>query len=141
MDPDFFLHALSGGALITAAVALARLLLDYVVRPEHGTEARQQRERHERELRDPERQDRDGQDRERRMRHERAAEARLERILQDRLAEADRRLERSDAELRAEHVRVAALEHDLLRLQQAYELLRVEYTSLLQLAEVQRPSR
>jgi hypothetical protein len=37
-------------------------------------------------------------------------------------------------------VRVAALEHDLLRLQQAYELLRVEYTSLLQLAEAQRPS-
>jgi hypothetical protein len=151
MDPDFLWHALSGGALITAAVALARLLLDYVVRPERALEgyARKRRERDrervERERLDRERREceRDEQVRERarRLRHERDAEARLERILQDRLADADRRLERSDAELCAARVRVAALEHDLLQLQQAYEVLGVEYTSLLQLAEAQRPSR
>jgi hypothetical protein len=118
MDPEFLLHVLSGGAMITAAVAVARLLLDYLVRGERG-----------------------GDPQERRLRHDRDAEARLERILQDRLAEADRRLERSDAELRAERVRADALEHDLVRLRQAYDLLEVEYASLLQLAESQRLSR
>ncbi len=119
MDPTFLWHTLSGGAMITAAVALARLLLDYVVRGG----------------------DRGADRQERRLRHDRDAEARLERILQDRLAEADRRLERSDAELSAERVRAAALEHDLLHLQQAYDLLRIEYASLLQAADARRSPR
>jgi hypothetical protein len=66
VDSDLLWHSLGGGAIITAALALARLLLE-------------QDERH------------------RVQQHD--AEARLERVLQDRLAEADRRLERCDAEL------------------------------------------
>jgi hypothetical protein len=68
---------------------------------------------------------------ERRRGQQRDAEARLERILQDRLAESDRRLERSDADLRAERVHAATLEHELTSLRQAYEVLRAEYASLL----------
>jgi hypothetical protein len=123
MDPDFLWHALTGSALITAAVALARLLFDYVWPGHHDDHLAPEHDR---------------QERERRLRHDRDAEARLERILQDRLAEADRRLERSDADLRAERSRTAALERDLLRLQQAYDLLRIEYANLLHLAEAQR---
>jgi hypothetical protein len=116
MDSDLFWHSLGGGAIIAAALALARLLLDYGLR---GGERRLERD-------------------ERRRTQQRDAEARLERILQDRLAEADRRLERSDADLRAERVRSATLEHDLRHLQQAYELLRVECASLLQAEESHR---
>ena len=116
MDPDLFWHTLGGGAIITAALALARLLLDY------GLRGGERREEHD----------------ERRRGQQRDAEARLERILQDRLADADRRLERADAELRTERVRSATLEHELLRVQQAYELLRVEYASLLQGGEAHR---
>ncbi|HEY2593045.1 MAG TPA: hypothetical protein VGK33_04005 [Chloroflexota bacterium] len=112
MDPDFLWHTLTAGAMIAAAIAFARLLLDYLLRGERS--ARHERERLERE---------------RRLRLDRAAEARLERVLQGRLAEADRRLEHSDAELRAERVRATALEHDLVRLQQAYDVLRLEYSS------------
>jgi hypothetical protein len=119
MDSDFLLHTLGGGAIIAAALTLARLLLDYGLR---GGERRSELD-------------------ERRRAHQRDAEARLERILQDRLAEADRRLERSDAELRDERVRVAALEHELACLRQAYDLLRVEYAGLLQVAEAQRLPR
>ncbi|HEY1296628.1 MAG TPA: hypothetical protein VGJ60_26415 [Chloroflexota bacterium] len=119
MDNDFFWHTLGGSAIISAALALAKLLLDYALRG------------HERRL--------EQSDRRRRQDHD--AEARLERILQDRLAEADRRLERSDAELRAEQVRAATLEHELARLQQAYELLRVEYANLLEQQEPQRLAR
>jgi chromosome segregation ATPase len=108
MDSDFLWHTLGGGAIITAALTLARLLLDY------GSRGGERRLEHD----------------ERRRSQQRDAEARLERILQDRLAEADRRLERSDAELRHERVRSAALEHDLLRLQQALDMLSVEYASL-----------
>jgi len=108
MDSDFLWHTLGGGAIITAALTLARLLLDY------GSRGGERRIEHD----------------ERRRAQQRDAEARLERILQDRLAEADRRLERSDAELCQERVRSAALEHDVLRLQQAVDLLSVEYASL-----------
>src|SRR5256714_14023405 len=104
MDSDFLLHSLGGGAIIAAALTLARLLLDYGLR---GGERRAEHD-------------------ERRRGQQRDAEARLERILQDRLADADRRLERADAELRTERVRSATLEHELLRVQQAYELLRGE---------------
>jgi uncharacterized protein HemX len=122
MDFNFFnsdslWHTLSSGALLTAALtaalSLARVLLDYRVR--------QSERRHERA--------------EARQRHDRDAEARLERILQDRLAEADRRLERVDADLRAERVRTATLEHDLLDLKQAYALLEVEYAGVIHLTE------
>src|SRR5262245_39139894 len=116
MDPDFFWHTLGGGAIITAALTLARLLLDYGLR---GGERRFEHD-------------------ERRRSQQRDAEARLERILQDRLAETARRLERSDAELCEERVRTAALEHELLRLQQAYDLLRTEYARLLQAGGAQR---
>jgi hypothetical protein len=128
-NADGMWHALSSGALVTAAftaaLTLARLLLDYRLRQS------------ERRL----------EHAERRHRQDRDAEARLERLLHDRLAEADRRLERADAELRAERVRAATLEHELVRVQQAYELLEVEYAGVLRLAEpggaqdAGRPSR
>ncbi len=116
MDPDFFWHTVGGGAILTAALTLARLLLDYGMR------------RGERRI----------EQADRRRAQQRDAEARLERILQDRLAEADRRLERSDADLRAERVRAATLEHDLAHLRAAYDLLRVEYADLVQQCS-QRP--
>jgi hypothetical protein len=95
IDSDFLWHSLGGSAIIAAALAVARLVLELVMR------------RGERRLEEDAR----------RGRQQRDAEARLERILQDRLAEADRRLERCDAELRAERVRSASLENELLRLQ------------------------
>ena len=73
MDTDFWLHSLTGGAIITATLTLARLVLEYALR---------------------------GQQREN--------ELRIERILQDRLAEADRRYE-------AERERSAVLEEELRR--------------------------
>ena len=110
MDSDFFWHSLGGGAILAAALTLARLLLDYGFR---GGERRDERD-------------------ERRRVQQRDAEARLERVLQDRLAEADRRLQRCDEELQTERVRSARLEHELLRTQQALELLQVQYANLLQ---------
>ena len=107
MDSDFFWHSLGGGAIIAAALTLARLLLDYGLR---GGERRVEHD-------------------ERRRRQQRDAEARLERLLQDRLAESDRRLQRCDDELRAERVRSAMLEHELARSQQAYELLKAQSAS------------
>jgi hypothetical protein len=108
MDPDFFWHSVGGGAIIAAALTLARLLLDYGFRGgEHRLEAQ-----------------------ERQRMQQRDAEARLERVLQDRLAEADRRLERCDVELHAERVRSATLEHELLCLQQAYERLKAHVIGL-----------
>ena len=119
MDSDFLWHTLGGGAIITAALTLARLLLDYGLRGgEHRLDAA-----------------------ERRRAQQRDAEARLERVLQDRLAEADRRLERSDADLRDERVRSAGLERELVCLRQAYDLLRVEYASLAQTGEAPRLPR
>src|SRR5437588_12806581 len=107
MDSDFLLHSIGGGAIIAAALTLARLLLDYGLR---GGERRVEHD-------------------ERRRSQQRDAEARLERLLQDRLAESDRRLERCDLELHAERARAAALEHDLLRLEQAYEVLKAQAAS------------
>jgi hypothetical protein len=104
MDSDVFWHSLGASGIIAAALTLARLLLDYGMR---GGERRAERD-------------------ERSRTRQRDAEARLERILQDRLAEADRRLERCDFELRAERVRNATLEHELLRLQQACDLLKAQ---------------
>jgi len=91
MDPDFFWHTLAGGTILATAVTFARLLLDYAVR---GVDRRADPyARHDR--------------------RQRAAEARLESLLQDRLAEADRRLER---------------EHLLLL--QAHELLKEQHLAL-----------
>lgn len=123
MDPDFFWHtlggAIGGGAIITAALTLARLLLDYGLR---GGERRLEHD-------------------ERRRAQQRDAEARIERILQDRLAEADRRLARCDDDLRAERIRSAALESEVLRLREAYEVLKMEYAALLHVEEAQRLPR
>jgi chromosome segregation ATPase len=120
VDSDFFWHSLGGGAILAAAFALARLLLDYGFR---GGERR-------------------GDQEDRRRGFQRDAEARLERVLQDRLADADRRFERCDAELQAERVRSARLEHDLSLIQQAYELLKVQYLALRESSDdVQRLPR
>jgi hypothetical protein len=74
-------------------------------------------------------------------RQQRDAETRLAQILQDRLAEADRRLARADAKLRDERVRSAMLEQELAHLRQAHEHLRLECASLVQAAEAQRLPR
>jgi hypothetical protein len=108
MDPDLFWHSLGGGAIVAAALTFARLLLDY------GSRGGERRLEHA----------------ERRRGQQRDAEARLERILQDRLADADRRLERYEQDVAAERVRCATLEHEHLRLQQAYEILKEQYASL-----------
>ena len=110
MDSDFFWHSLGGGAIVAAALTLARLLLDYGFR---GGERRLEHA-------------------ERRRGQQRDAEARLERILQDRLADADRRLERYEQDVSAERVRCATLEHEHARLQHAYELLQHAHELLQQ---------
>ena len=71
MDADAFWRSLGGGAAVAAALTLVRLLIEYRLR---GHERRIEHE-------------------DRRRRQQADAEARLERVLQDRLAEADRRLE------------------------------------------------
>jgi hypothetical protein len=119
MDPDLVWHSLAGGAILAAAITFGRLLLDYGFR---GGERR-------------------GDQDDRRRAHQRDAEARLERVLQDRLAESDRRLERCDAELQSERARATILEHELLRTQQAFELLKVQYATLVQHEERQRLPR
>jgi hypothetical protein len=108
MDSDTYWHAIAGGAIIAAALSLARLLLDY------GFRGGERRVEHD----------------ERRRAQQRDAEARLERILQDRLADADRRLERYELDVHAERVRCAALEHEFARLEQAYELLKEQHAVL-----------
>jgi hypothetical protein len=108
MDPDFLWHSLGGGAIVAAALTFARLLLESGAR---GGERRlEHAERHRGQQRD--------------------AEARLERILQDRLADADRRLERYELDVSAERVRCAALEYEHARLQSAHEVLKEHYASL-----------
>jgi hypothetical protein len=119
MDADPFLHSLAGGAILATALTFARWLLEYGFR---GAEWRAERD-----------------DRRRRTQHD--AEARLERVLQDRLAEADRRLAHAEEDTLAERVRVATLEHEHARLLQAYELL-TEQCSRPQLHEPDpRPPR
>lgn len=108
MDPDSIWHTLGGGAILAAALTLARLLLDYGFR---GGERRLEHD-------------------DRRRGQERDAEARLERVLQDRLSDADRRLERCQVEAQAERLRSAALAGDHARLIQAHELLKEQYTVL-----------
>ena len=109
MDSDLFWHSLGGGAIVAAALTLARLLVEYAV---HRSARRLEHQ-------------------ERRRGQQRDAEARLERLLQDRLADADRRLERCEQDASAERLRCATLEHDHARLQQAHEQLQAQYASLL----------
>jgi hypothetical protein len=106
LDPDW--HSLGGGALIAAVLTLVRIGLDFFAR--HG----------ERRL---EREDRRGA-------HQRDAEARLERVLQDRLCEADRRLERCELEMDGERERRVAIEREYAVLVRAYELLKEQYSVL-----------
>jgi hypothetical protein len=101
MDADSILHSVVGGAIIAGALAFARLLLEYGFR---GGERRQENE-------------------DRRRRLQRDAEARLERVLQDRLADADRRLERCEQDVLAERLRSATLDSEHARLQQSHDLL------------------
>ena len=108
MDTDVFFHGLGGGAVLAAAFALARAILEYLSR------------RGERRL-DQE---------ERRRTDQRDAEARLERLLQDRLSDADRRLERCEAELQAERLRRAVAENDHAVVLRAHDLLREQYAVL-----------
>jgi hypothetical protein len=109
MDSDFFWHSLGGGAIVAAALTFARLLLEYGFR---GGERRLEHD-------------------ERRRGQQRDAEARLERILQDRLAEADRRLERYEQDVAAERLRCATLEHEYARLHQAHDALKEQYANLM----------
>ncbi len=102
VDLDSVWHSVGGGACVAAAVTLVRIGLDYAFR--HG-ERRMERE-------------------DRRSAHQRDAEARLERVLQDRLSEADRRLERTELEAVTERERRFALEREYAVLTRAYELLR-----------------
>jgi hypothetical protein len=108
MDPESFLHSLAGGAIIAAALTFARLLLDYGLR---GGERRLEHD-------------------DRRRRQQRDAEARLERVLHDRLAEADRRLERCELDMHAERARSAILEHEHARLLQTHDLLKEQFSTL-----------
>jgi hypothetical protein len=108
MDADIFWQSLGGGAAIAAGLTLARLLIEYRM---HGHDRRVEHE-------------------ERRRRQQADAEARLERVLQDRLADADRRLERVALDLTAERLRCGTLEHEHALLQQAYLLLKEQHASL-----------
>lgn len=120
MDADSFWRSLGDGALVAAALTVVRLVLEAGLR----------------------RADRSLDREERTHRQQRDAEARLERLLHDRLADADRRLERSDLELQDERVRRATLEHEHARLRHAHQLLSEQYAVLIaehaRLAQQQR---
>ena len=103
-DLDSLWRSLGGGALVAAALTLARMLLEQAFR--QRDRARDQAER--------------------RGAFERDAEARLERLLQDRLCAVDRRLERSQEELEDERQRRADVER-------AYAALRAEHAALVTL--------
>ena len=109
MDADSFWRSLGDGSLIAAALTVARLLLETILRRGDRRHDREERSRHQ----------------------QRDAEARLERLLHDRLAEADRRLERCDLELQAERVRCGTLEHEHARLQHAHVVLNEQYAILM----------
>jgi hypothetical protein len=108
MNGDSFWQSLGDGAAIAAALTLARLLVEYRLR---GNERRVEHE-------------------DRRNRQQAEAEARLERVLQDRLADADRRLERFALELHEERLHCGTLEHEHALLQQAHALLKEQHASL-----------
>ena len=107
MDQDPLWFSLGGGVLIAAALTFARLVL------EHGLP------------RSPSRPPAAPSSARRR-----AVDARLERVLQDRLAEADRRLARCEQERYTERLRALELEHEHARLQQAYDSLQARHACL-----------
>jgi hypothetical protein len=107
LDFDPLWHTLGSGACVAAALTLVRIGLDYAFR--HG----------ERRL----------ENEDRRRAHQRDAEARLERLLQDRLSEVDRRLERCQLEVETERDRRCAVERDYAALLRAYELLEEHYAA------------
>lgn len=119
LDLDPVWHSLGGGALAAAVLTVVRLGLDYGFR--HG----------ERRL---EREDRRGA-------QQRDAEARLERVLQDRLSEADRRLERCELEMDGERERRVAIEREYAVLVRAYDLLKDQYSVVHAEVTEQRRSR
>ncbi|HLZ32291.1 MAG TPA: hypothetical protein VKV73_33640 [Chloroflexota bacterium] len=120
MDTDAFWRSLGGGAAAVAALTLVRLFIEYRV---HLNERRHEQE-------------------ERRRRQQADAEARLERVLQDRLADADRRLEHFALDLQAERLRCGTLEHEHALLQQAHALLKEQHANLqAELASHQERSR
>jgi hypothetical protein len=108
MDSGSFWQSLGGGAAVAAALTLVRLWIEYRVR---GHERRTEHE-------------------ERGRRQQADAEARLERVLQDRLADADRRLERFASDLQAERLRCGTLEHEHALLLQAHTLLKEQHAGL-----------
>ena len=108
MDADAFWRSLGGGAAVAAALTLVRLLIEYRLR---GNERRIEHT-------------------ERRHRQQADAEARLERVLQDRLADADRRLEHFALDLHAERLRSGTLEYEHAQLQQAHALLKEQHANL-----------
>jgi C4-dicarboxylate-specific signal transduction histidine kinase len=105
---DLVWHSLSGGAIVAAALALVRIVVEYRFR------------RRERRLEQAER---------RRM-YQRDAEARLERQVHERLSDAARRLERCELEVEAERSRRTALERDYALLQQSHHLLSDQFGAL-----------
>jgi hypothetical protein len=108
MENDALWQSLGGGAAVAAALTLVRLLVEYRLR------SHDRRIEHE----------------ERRRRHQGDAEARLERVLQDRVADADRRLEHVVLDLHAERLRCGTLEHEHALLQQAHAMLKEQHASL-----------
>lgn len=108
MDSGSLWQSIGGGAAVAAALTLARLWVEYRVR---GSDRRAEHE-------------------ERGRRHQADAEARLERLLQDRLSDADRRLDRFALDLHAERARCGTLEQDHALLQQAHALLKEQHAGL-----------
>ncbi len=110
-------QSIGGGAAVAAVLTLVRMWVEYRMR---GSDRRAEHE-------------------ERGRRHQADAEARLERVLQDRLADADRRLERFAADLHAERARCGTLEQEHALLQQAHALLKEQHAGLQ--ADVANSSR
>ncbi len=115
LDLEPVWHSLGGGAIVAGTLALVRLALELSFR------------QHERKL----------ESADRRGAFQRDAQARLERELRDRLADADRRLERCELESDAERQRRLELEREHAQLSRSHELLsrryallRAEYTLL-----------
>lgn len=101
---DVVMQGVGEGAVIAAALALAKLAFDFTSR------------RAERSL-DQE---------ERRRRYERDTESRLERLLRDQLDDAERRLAHRDDELATERARRISLERDCALLCQAQQALQAQ---------------
>jgi hypothetical protein len=107
-DLDPVWHSVGGGAAVAAVLALLRLGIEY------GFKNRERRLEHD----------------ERRRGYQRDAEARLERLLHDRLTDAERRLERWELEVDSERQRRVLIEREHAVLVQAHDSLKEQYTAL-----------